>query len=272
MTSPITFLRANGIVQHYVLHGDANTTSHTPALIFINALGCDCRIWNTVAQTLAGQRRVLLYDTRGHGLSDMPSGPCEIDDYVDDLLELLDGLGIADIAVVGLSMGGLIAQRLAVRAPARLRALVLSGTAAKIGTAEAWNTRISAIEEGGIEAVADAILKRWFTPAYRADRSADVAGWRNMLVRTPVQGYIAASKAIRNADLRRAANGIGAPTLCIVGDGDGSTSSDVVRETALLIPGSRLAVIPQAGHIPAIDQPAAFCTLIEKHLRDAGVV
>lgn len=272
MTSPITFLRANGIVQHYVLHAGETKAGAAPTIVFINALGSDCRIWNAVARGLAARHSVLLYDKRGHGLSDMVAGPSEIDDYVDDLLGLLDGLGIDEVAVVGLSMGGLIAQRLAARVPARLRALVLSGTAAKIGTNEAWNARIAAVENGGIESVADATLERWFPPAYRSARSADLAGWRNMLVRTPVQGYISACNAIRNADFRNAATSIGAPTLCIVGDGDGSTSSDVVRETAVLIPGSRLAVVPNAGHIPAIDQPAAFLFLIDKHLRDAGIV
>ncbi|MGV6872505.1 3-oxoadipate enol-lactonase [Pseudochelatococcus sp. B33] len=271
MTRPLTFLRANGVVQHYTLHAGPDTPADAPVIVFVNALGTDFRIWNAVAAALDDKARVLLYDKRGHGLSDTPPAPFGIDDYVDDLLGLLDGLAIAEVALVGLSMGGLIAQRLAVRAPARLRALVLSGTAARIGTDEAWATRIAAVETDGIEAIADAVLERWFTPPYRAGNAVDLAGWRNMLTRTPVDGYLGACIAIRNADFRADAARIGTPTLCIVGDGDGSTPPDVVRETAVLMPGARFAVIEGAGHIPGIEQPAALLALIGQHFRGAGI-
>ncbi len=269
MTKLLTFLSANGIVQHYALHDGAR--ANTPTIVFVNALGTDLRIWNAVLPALAGAYRVLVYDKRGHGLSDTPSGPYVIDDYVDDLIALLDGLGIDDIALVGLSMGGLIAQRLAVRFPERLRALVLSGTAARIGTDATWAARIADIENSGIAGVADAVLERWFTPAFRTGEAAALAGWRNMLTRTPVDGYLGACAAIRTADLRPDARRIGTPTLCIVGDHDGSTPPDVVRETAVLIPGARFAVIENSGHIPAIEQPAALLALLGQHFRDAGL-
>lgn len=269
MTKPLTFLNANGIVQHYALHDGAR--ANTPTIVFVNALGSDLRIWNAVLPTLAGVYRVLVYDKRGHGLSDTPPGPYVIDDYVDDLVALLGGLGIDDIALVGLSMGGLVAQRLAVRFPGRLRTLVLSGTAARIGTDATWATRIADIEQSGIAGIADSILERWFTPAFRASETAALAGWRNMLTRTPVDGYLGACAAVRSADLRADARRIGTPTLCIVGDRDGSTPPDVVRETAVLIPGARFAVIEDSGHIPAIEQPAALLALLGQHFRDSGL-
>lgn len=271
MTRPITFLRANGIVQHYTLHAGPNTPADAPVVVFINSLGTDFRIWHAVAPALDGKARVLLYDKRGHGLSDTPPGPFRIDDYVDDLIALLDGLAVAEIALVGLSIGGLIAQRFATRAPGRLRALVLSGTAARIGTDESWATRIAAIEANGIEAIADSILERWFTPAYRTGHAVDLAGWRNMLVRTPAAGYLGACAALRDADFRADAGRIGTPTLCVVGDADGSTPPDIVRETAVLIPGARFAVIDGAGHIPGIEQPVALTALIGQHFRGAGI-
>lgn len=271
MTRPITFLRANGIVQHYALHAGFGTAADAPVVVFINALGSDFRIWHPITGGFDGAARVLLYDKRGHGLTDAPPGPGSIDDYVDDLLGLLDGLGIDEVAVVGLSMGGLIAQRLAVRAPARLRALVLSGTAARIGTDTSWAERIAAIEANGIEGIADAVLERWFTPPYRDARAADVAGWRNMLTRTPVDGYLGACAAIRAADFRADASRIGTPTLCVVGDGDGSTPPDMVRETAVVIPGARFATVEGAGHIPSVEQPAALLALIRQHCHDAGL-
>lgn len=271
MTAPITFLRANGIVQHHALLAGPTSSPDAPTIVFINSLGTDFRIWNAVTRALGGRSQVLLYDKRGHGLSGDAPAHAGIDDYVDDLIGLLDALSIREAAIVGLSVGGLIAQRFAIRAPERLRALVLSGTAAKIGTDASWKARIADIEAGGVEAVADAVLERWFTPPYRDGNAADLAGWRNMLTRTPVSGYLAACGAIRDADFRADAPSIGTPTLCVVGDGDLSTPPDVVRETAVLIPGARFAVIAGAGHIPGIEQPAALVALIEQHFRDAGI-
>lgn len=271
MTRPLTFLRANGLVHHYALHTAPDTPPGAPAVVFINALGSDLRIWNAVAAGLTGKARVLLYDKRGHGLTDAPPGPFTIDDYVDDLIGLLDGLAITETVVVGLSIGGVIAQRLAVRAPARLRALVLSGTAARIGTQESWTQRIAAIEADGVAGIADTVLERWFTPPWRAENADALAGWRNMLTRTPGSGYLGACHALRLADLRSDAPRIGAPTLCVVGDGDGSTPPDVVRETAVLIPGARFAVIESAGHIPGIEQPEALLALIRQHCHGAGI-
>lgn len=271
MASSSTFLRANGIVQHYALHPSSSSSPDMPIIVFINALGSDLRIWNGVVANLTGHAQVLLYDKRGHGLSDAPEGVFSIDDYVDDLIGLLDALAIDDFAIVGLSMGGLIAQRLAVRAPQRLKALVLSGTAARIGTDAGWATRMAAVEGGGIRTIVDDILERWFTLPYRNTHEADVGGWRNMILRTPANGYLAACGAIRHTDFRQQASSIATPTLCIVGDGDGSTSADIVRETAVLIPGARFAVIEAAGHIPSIEQPAIFADLIIRHFRHAGV-
>ena len=149
--------------------------------------------------------------------------PYTIDDHTDDLLALLDHLKIDKAALVGLSVGGMIAQRMAVRAPERVQALTLCCTAAKIGTPELWAERITAVESGGIEPIADNVLQRWFTPLFRETQADEVAGWRNMLVRTPAHGYAGTCAAIRDADLRPDAGRIKAPTLCVAGDQDGST-------------------------------------------------
>ena len=123
-------------------------------------------------------------------------------DYARDLAALLDTLGVARATVVGLSIGGLIAQELYRQRPELFAALVLSDTAAKIGTDESWDARIAEIERGGIEAIADSILERWFTADFRANRRDELAGWRAMLTRTPKQGYLAACGALKRADLR----------------------------------------------------------------------
>ena len=159
----MAFARINGIVLHHQVVGPTDG----PVLVFINSLGSDFRIWQEVVPAFADRFRVVLYDKRGHGLSDAPSAPYTIDDHADDLLGLLDHLEIEQAALVGLSVGGMIAQRMAVRAPERVQALTLCCTAAKIGTPELWAERIAAVESGGIEPLADNVLQRWFTPLFR---------------------------------------------------------------------------------------------------------
>ncbi len=265
----MAFIRANGIVLHHQVIGKPGA----PALVFSNSLGSDFRIWQEVAPAFADRFRVVLYDKRGHGLSDAPPAPYTMDDHTDDLLALLDRLGIGNAALVGLSVGGMIAQRAAVRAPDRVTALVLCCTAAKIGTPQLWAERISAVERsGGIGPIAENVLERWFTPDFREKRRDDLAGWRNMLVRIPAHGYAGTCAAIRNADLTADAGRIAAPTLCVAGDQDGSTPPDVVRSTASLVPGARFELIDGCGHIPCVEKPAVLGRLIHNHLRETGLV
>ena len=264
----MAFIRANGIVLHHQVLGPQDGLP----LVFINSLGSDIRIWQEVAPAFLDRCRVVLYDLRGHGLSDAPPAPYTMDDHTDDLLALLDRLRIESAALVGLSVGGMIAQRAAVRVPRRVRAIALCCTAARIGTAESWGERIAAVERGGVESVVEAVLQRWFTPLFRETRPDECAGWRNMLVRTPAHGYAGTCAAIRDADLTADAARIQAPTLCVAGDQDGSTPPELVRGTAGLIPGARFELIESAGHIPCVEQPAVLARLIDHHLREAGLV
>ena len=264
----MAFASINGIVLHHQVIGP----SDGPALVFINSLGSDFRIWQEVVPAFAEDFRVVLYDKRGHGLSDAPPAPYTIDEHADDLLGLLDLLGIERFSLIGLSVGGLISQRLAARCPERIQTITLCCTAAKIGTPELWAERIAGVESGGIEPLADNVMQRWFTPLFREQRPADWVGWRNMMVRTPAHGYAGTCAAIRDADLRPDAGRIAVPTLCVAGDQDGSTPADVVKGTADLIPGARFALIDGAGHIPCIEKPAVLSTLIKAHLQEAGLV
>jgi len=264
----MAFIRANGIVLHHQVLGP----SDAPTLVFNNSLGSDFRIWQEVAPAFADRFRVVLYDKRGHGLSDAPPAPYTIDEHTDDLFALLGRLGIESAALVGLSVGGMIAQRAAVREPQRVKALVLCCTAAKIGTPQLWAERIAAVEQGGIEPIAGNVLQRWFTPAFHEARRDEVAGWRNMLVRMPPHGYAGTSAAIRDADLTADAGKIAVPTLCVAGDQDGSTPADVVRGTASLIPNARFELIEGCGHIPCVEKPAVLTQLIQRHLQEAGLV
>lgn len=253
------FARINDMTIHYRLVG---AVGEKPVLVLINALGTDFRIWRDAVIGLAGDHAIVLYDKRGHGLSEIGQVPYSIEDHATDLAGLLDRLAVKQAIVCGLSVGGLIAQSLYGRRPDLVRALVLSGTAPKIGTAETWNARIATVEAQGIEAIADGVLERWFTPAFRRPENAALVGYRNMLVRQPVSGYLGSCAAIRDADYTEAAKKIAVPVLCIVGDQDGSTPPDLVRQTAKLIPGARLEVIRDAGHIPCVERPDALIAVL----------
>ncbi|WP_027998368.1 3-oxoadipate enol-lactonase [Sinorhizobium arboris] len=258
------FTRINDVTIHYRVVG---TVTQKPALVFINSLGTDFRIWRDIVLRLAGDFAIILYDKRGHGLSDIGQVPYSIEDHATDLAGLLDRLSVKQAFVCGLSVGGLIAQSLYVRRPDLVRALVLCDTAHKIGAAEFWDARIAAIEAHGIEAIADGVLERWFTPAFRRPENLAFSGYRNMLVRQPVPGYVGTCAAIRDADFTEAAGRIAVPVLCVVGDQDGSTPPDLVRSTAELIPGARFEVIRRAGHIPCVEQPEALTSVLRRFFR-----
>ncbi|MCX5496057.1 3-oxoadipate enol-lactonase [Kaistia dalseonensis] len=263
---------AFSLLNNLVIHWAERGPSDAPAIVFANSLGTDFRIWDDVAARLGTRWRIVLHDKRGHGLSDAPAGPYSIDDHTDDLLALTDRLGLGRFALVGLSIGGLIAQNLALRAPERLAALVLADTAAKIGTADSWAARIDAVRNGGLAPIADAVMERWFTPNFRDTRPVDLAGWRNLLLRTPPQGYVGSCAAIRDTDLTERICTIAAPTLVVAGDQDLSTPPDLVRATADRIPGARFETIASCGHIPPVEQPAALAALIARHLEENGHV
>lgn len=250
-----------------VLHVEVSGDRTRPALLFSNALGTDLRIWDRVVPAFEDDFLVIRYDKRGHGLSDAPPRPYRLEDHVGDVLRLMDALDIADASICGVSVGGLIAQGVAALAPQRVRAVVLSDTAAKIGDEPTWRARIEAVETGGIAAVADATMARWFTPGFREDRAAEVTGWRNMLVRTPVEGYLGTMEAIRDADQTGASNALAIPALVVVGKEDGSTPAHVVRTLADLLDESEFHVISNSGHLPCIDQPDTLIDLMKSFFR-----
>lgn len=261
------FGRFNDLVLHFADEGPAGA----PAFVFVNSLGTDLRIWDKVAAQLSAGRRILRYDLRGHGLSEAPPAPYALDDHVGDLAALMDARGIKAALIVGLSVGGMIAMALARKRPELVRALVLSDTAHRIGTREMWDARISAVRQGGMAAIADTVLQRWFAAEFRANRPADFAGYRNMMIRTPVEGYVGTCAALRDADLTDAASKLALPALCLVGAEDESTPPDLVRSLAALLPGSGFAMIPAAGHLPCVEQPDIMARLISAFAKEADI-
>jgi 3-oxoadipate enol-lactonase len=261
----MAFARVNGIVIHHELSG----ATDKPPLVFTNSLGTDLRVWGAVASLLADRYRIVRYDKRGHGLSEQPEPPYALTDLVADLAALLEHLGIERAAIVGLSVGGLIAQGFAALHPEKVAALVLSNTAHKIGTREGWDDRIDLVTRKGLAAVADNIMPLWFTPAFRRPDNPDYVGYRTMFLRSPVGGYVGTCAALRDADLTESTRALAVPTLCIVGDQDGSTPPDLVRSMASLIRNAEFRIIPGAGHIPCVEKPDAVAAVVSGFLRGA---
>jgi 3-oxoadipate enol-lactonase len=262
----MAFARVNGVVLHYEDRGDPAR----PVLVFANSLGTDFRIWDAIVALLGDGFRYIRYDKRGHGLSEATPAPYSMDDHVGDLESLLDHLGAKACAVIGLSVGGVIAQGLAAKRPDLVKAMVLMDTAHKIGTSEMWNQRIDGVTANGIASLADAIMQRWFTPAYRSPENPDFIGYTAMLTRTTVDGYAGTCAALRDTDYTEQTGALSLPVLAIVGDQDGSTPPDLVRSTADLIRGAQFRIIPHAGHLPCIEQPRAVANLLSNFLRETG--
>jgi len=230
-------------------------------LMFSNSLGTDMRVWDLMLEHLSGNYRIVRYDKRGHGLSDCPNAPYSIDQLVNDAETIADTLQLTNIIFVGLSIGGLIGQGLAAKRPDLLRALVLMDTAAKIGTQAMWDERIAVLRKGGLQAMTDAILDRWFVDPLRQNKK-DLAPWRNMVTRTPLEGYIGCCQAIAAADFRESTAQLQLPVCGIAGEQDAATPALVVEETTKLC-GGRFSLVEGAGHLPCVEQPSVTAQLVQ---------
>jgi 3-oxoadipate enol-lactonase len=230
--------------------------------VFINSLGTDFRIWDDVVKVLQVYGNILRFDKRGHGLSDVVVDTRGLEDYAVDTLTLIEKLSIRKCVVVGLSIGGMIAQVMSSKTSGLLEKLILCDTRFKIGTRQFWDERIAAVNNGGLSSISISVMQRWFSQEFRNSEPYRVAGYRNMLERTPATGYIKACEAIRDADLTDIAGQITVPTLCVVGSEDKSTSPEEVKGLSELIAGSRYEVIDNSAHIPCVDNPAALNKLI----------
>jgi len=266
----VEFARINGVTICYSVR-KARGKAGRPWLVFVNSLGSDHRGWEGVQAALGAGWNTLAYDKRGHGLSDTGKTPYAMDDHVVDLDGLLTHLGIERAAVCGLSVGGMIAQGIAAKRPQGIAALILCNTGHRIGDVGSWNARIDAVSSRGIAAVSDLVMQRWFTEAFRTG-DISFAGWRNMLERTNVDGYVGTVAALRDTDYTEIAKGLKVPTLVIVSSDDLSTPPALGGELAGLIPGARLETISGVAHRPDLEKPKALAALISKFLEEVGHV
>lgn len=258
--------RLNGITIHF----DVSGADGGADVVFVNSLGTDLRVWDRVVARLGPGVRAIRHDKRGHGLSEAPAAPYTLEDHVADLAALLDHIGLSGATVCGLSVGGMIALGLAAERPDLVARLVLSDTAHKIGTPDVWDARIRTIRDGGgIEGLADAVMERWFSASFRRDRADEVALWRALLTRTPLEGYVGTCHVLRDADLTDVCKRIEQPTLCFGGAEDGSTPPALMRQMTSLISNAEFHEIPGVGHLPCVEAPDTVATLIIDFLKEA---
>ena len=258
-------VEANGIWINYELSGKQDA----PVVVLSHSLACSMVMWDPQLNLLEDQFRVLRYDTRGHGGSDAPSGPYTMDQLVNDAIALVDALGIDRFHWIGLSMGGMIGQGLAISHSERLKSLVLADTSAVIPdeTQPAWQERIDAVRKGGMQVVAESTLERWFTPDYFKQNQPAIDQIRRQILATPVAGYIGCSEAIRRLNYLDALAAIQISVLIMVGADDPGTPVSASEAMHAKIKSSTLAVIPAAAHLSNIEQTEVFNAHLMTHLK-----
>lgn len=243
-----------------VLNYQLDGPEHAPVLVLSNSLGTDLHMWDTQIPAWTEHFRVLRYDTRGHGGSQVTQGPYRIEQLGRDVLALLDALDIPRAHFVGLSMGGLIGQWLGVNAGDRLLSLTLCNTAAKIANDEVWNTRIDTVLKGGQQAMVDlrdASIARWFTPGFAQAQPEQAQRICQMLAQTSPAGYAANCAAVRDADFREQLVGVKVATLIVAGTADAVTTPAHGRFMQAQIPGAAYVEFA-AAHLSNVEIGAPF--------------
>ena len=257
-------VKANGIEMHYTLEGPASA----PVVTLSHSLATDGSMWEPQLAALRARYRVLNYDTRGHGGTEAPAGAYSLDLLADDAATLLAALGIRETHWVGLSMGGMIGQTLALKQPQLLKSLSLCDTSSRI-PAEAkplWADRIKTAESQGMEPLVESTLARWLTAPFREKRKDVVDRVAKMIRSTPPRGYAGCCHAISALDLTDRLPAISLPTLIVVGEEDQGTPVAASKAIHERIKGSELVVLPAAAHLSNMEQPEAFTAAITKFL------
>jgi 3-oxoadipate enol-lactonase len=258
-------IKANGIQMNYELSGKKGAS----VVVLSHSLSSSLLMWNPQVDALNPYFQVLRYDTRGHGLSDAPSGAYNMELLGEDLIKLLDALSIGYVHFVGLSMGGMIGQGLALNYPHRLKSLTLCDTGS-IVPAEAqplWQERIDKVSTEGVEKRLEETMERWFTPSFLAQGSDILAIIREQILTTPVSGYIGCAEAIRRVNYLQRLSEIKMPTLILVGEDDPGTPVSVSKAMHKRISNSKLEVLPSARHLSNVEQAEAFNTTLLNFLR-----
>lgn len=230
---------------------------NAPALVLSNSLGTDLHMWDAQVPEFAKQLRVIRYDRRGHGESDVPEGPYSMERFGRDVIAVLDALGIEKASWCGLSMGGMVGQWLGANAPERMEKLVLSNTHSYYPDKTPWNDRIKLVAEKGLDDLVEGNMQRWFTAGFRERAPETMARMKEMFIATDPKGYIGCCQAIMDMDMRASNPTISAPTMVIVGAQDAATPPAAGEAIQKQIKGAKLTSL-DAAHISNMEQPEAY--------------
>lgn len=254
---------ANGVTLHYHLDGPQDG----PVVLLANSLATNLAMWEPQVPALSGAGyRVLRFDKRGHGRSAVPAGPYSMEQLAADAVGLLDALKIARAHFCGLSIGGMIGQQLAARHGDRFASVTLCDTTPWVPNKAQWEERFAAVRGGGMAAVVEATLERWFTKPGQQRLPQVMQQVRGMILGTPVEGFCGCGAAIRDMDSRPLLAQIRRPTRVIVGQDDPATTVEVAQFLHQHIAGSTLTILESASHLCNLEQPAAFNAALLAHL------
>jgi len=249
------------------LHYERTGAAGADVLMFSNSLGSNLHMWDKVLPAFESRYQILRYDMRGHGKSSVPAGPYTIDQLGGDVLSLLDHLGVEKVNFCGLSIGGMLAMWLGIRAPQRVKRLILANTSARIGTRELWDQRISTAQTAGMASLALMTLDRWFTPSYKDEHPDEMAMIRAMAAATDPRGYVACCQLLRDTDLRGEVSTIIAPALIIGATHDPATPPSDGRAIHAALPGSHYVEL-NASHLSAWERADEFAAAAVKFLSE----
>lgn len=258
----MTMIAVNGEAFHVRVEGPEDA----PALLLSNSLSSDLSMWDAQVPAWARHFRVVRYDQRGHGRSVVSPSPCSMRQLGRDAIGILDTLGIAQAHWCGISLGGMIGMWALTHAPERIGRAVLANTSAYMGPPDLWNGRIQAAESGGMAALVDATVQRWFPPHFREQAPDVMVRMREMILATPVEGYRGSCFAIREMDQRETIRSIPNPVLVIIGARDPATPPADGQLIAQAIKDSRTLTL-DAAHISNIEQPEAFTKAVMDFLQ-----
>ncbi|WP_404386413.1 3-oxoadipate enol-lactonase [Knoellia locipacati] len=245
---------------------DASLPADAPTVVLSNSLGSAMSMWDAQVPELSRVAQVVRYDVRGHGESPVVPGPYSLDDLADDVIALLDRLGLAKVHFVGLSLGGMTGMRLAARNPERVDRLVVLCTSPRLEPTQGWHDRAATVREGGTSTVAEAVVSRWYTEGFRTSEPARVASAIATVSATPAEGYAGCCEAIAGMDLRPDLPLIVAPTLAIAGDDDPATPPPHLQLIADSVQDGNCLVVPDSAHLANDEQPGTITPAILRHL------
>lgn len=250
------------------LHTRSDGPSDAPVLLLLNSLGTTLSMWDPQVASWSRARRVVRFDQRGHGRSDVPAAPYSVERFGRDALAVLDAYEVRTADVCGLSLGGLVALWLAGTAPERVRCAVFADTAARIGTEQGWRQRAGTVRDQGMGTVTELVISRFFSRDFRGSGAPAVAGLERSLRAAPVDGYAGSCEALADADLTEVARQVRAPSLVIVGTADEATPPADARVLRTLLTDSRLVELDGAGHLANLEQPSRFGRIVLEFLRE----